>query len=270
MKWVEPEVYIVANTGIRSWTETDPGDDLGVGTVADYLDAVGAPTWNTDAKNESEALIEIGGRMCYRAFGTELNDNLTKVRRGNLQYIQNIVKQGHGSVLEHGSQTFIFRNVSRVFTHELVRHRVGCAISQESLRYVALDDIPFAQVSLNVSDGAGDMNREIVELVKHCERFITKWRGKLINENTSMLRKKEVTSWLRRLAPIGLATTIMWTTNLRTLRHVLALRTALGAEQEIRGVFDKVGYICIKQFPAVFADFTRSEDGVWKPLYEGV
>ena len=35
------------------------------------------------------------------------------------------------------------RNVSRVFTHELVRHRAGSAFSQESLRYVRLTDIGF-------------------------------------------------------------------------------------------------------------------------------
>ena len=30
-----------------------------------------------------------------------------------------------------------------MFTHELVRHRVGTSISQESLRFVRLDDLPF-------------------------------------------------------------------------------------------------------------------------------
>ncbi len=51
--------------------------------------------------------------------------------------------------------------------------------------------------------------------------------------------KKEVTSALRRLAPIGLSTDIVWTANARTLRHVIEMRTAEGAEEELRLVFDR-------------------------------
>jgi hypothetical protein len=32
---------------------------------------------------------------------------------------------------------------SRVFSHEIVRHRPGTAVSQESRRYVRLDELPF-------------------------------------------------------------------------------------------------------------------------------
>ena len=39
--------------------------------------------------------------------------------------------------------SFVLHNVSRVVTHELVRHRPGTAVSQESLRFVRLTDIPF-------------------------------------------------------------------------------------------------------------------------------
>src|SRR5271165_5797005 len=46
-------------------------------------------------------------------------------------------------MIEHVSFTFVLHNVSRVFTHEIVRHRPGTAISQESLRYVRLDELPF-------------------------------------------------------------------------------------------------------------------------------
>ncbi len=55
--------------------------------------------------------------------------------------------------------------------------------------------------------------------------------------------KKEVTSALRRLAPIGLSTDIIWTANVRTLRHVIEMRTDEGAEEELRLVFDQVARI---------------------------
>ena len=48
---------------------------------------------------------------------------------------------GHGSVLEHGWVSYMITNTSRVVTHELVRHRAGTAISQESLRLLRLEDM---------------------------------------------------------------------------------------------------------------------------------
>lgn len=275
MKWVEPEVYLVAETG----ADQDAQDH--------YLEALGVPEWHAlQAASEGEGLIEAGGRMCYRSFDPSLNSNLTKVRSGNLPYIQNIVSSGHGSVLEHASCTFIFRNVSRVFTHELVRHRVGTAFSQESLRYVALDDIPmtkFFTVSEELQnrlrkglrcpddpDAVTSVEATVTSLVTGIERALSMWRSHLIQEGDSMQHKKEVTSLLRRLAPIGLATSIMFTANLRALRHLLELRTAPGAEAEIRHVFDRVGDILTRRYPAVFADFTREENGSWIPKYHKV
>jgi thymidylate synthase (FAD) len=82
--------------------------------------------------------------------------------------------------------------------------------------------------------------------------------------------KKEVTSALRRLAPIGLSTDIVWTANVRTLRHVIEMRTAAGAEEELRLVFDRVARIMLAEAPGLFQDFTRAEDGAWIPEHRKV
>jgi len=82
--------------------------------------------------------------------------------------------------------------------------------------------------------------------------------------------KKEVTSALRRLAPIGLSTDIIWSANLRTLRHVIQMRTAEGAEEELRGVFDDVARLMLREAPLIFQDFERSADGCWEPRYQKV
>src|SRR4030095_6478382 len=52
------------------------------------------------------------------------------------KYLENIKKQGHGSVLEHANYSILLEGVSRSLTHELVRHRAGFAYSQLSQRYV--------------------------------------------------------------------------------------------------------------------------------------
>ena len=61
---------------------------------------------------------------------------------------------------------------------------------------------------------------------------------------------------MRRIAPDGLATTIGWSANPRTLRWVLEMRTAPEAEEEIRLVFGKVGEILVARYPNLFGDFT--------------
>jgi len=75
----------------------------------------------------------------------------------------------------------------------------------------------------------------------------------------SFEQKKRVTSALRRILPDGIATNLIWTANHRTLRWVIEMRTDPGAEIEIRKVFGKVAEICIKDYPLLYADFTRKE-----------
>ena len=82
--------------------------------------------------------------------------------------------------------------------------------------------------------------------------------------------KKEVTSALRRLAPIGLSTDIIWTANARTLRHVIEMRTAEGAEEELRLVFDEIARIMQAEAPGLFQDFARQDDGSWVPEHRKV
>ena len=62
----------------------------------------------------------------------------------------------------------------------------------------------------------------------------------------------------------------MWTANLRTLRHVIEMRTAAGAEEELRLVFDRVAEIMVAEAPGLFQDFTRSADGAWVPEHRKV
>ena len=63
----------------------------------------------------------------------------------------------------------------------------------------------------------------------------------LDEDETKMHEKKAKTSFMRRFAPEGLATGLVWTANVRTLRHTIEARTDSGAEEEIRLVFGKIG-----------------------------
>jgi len=90
-----------------------------------------------------EQLIELLARRCYKSFAVGLNPNVTKIRTDSAEYHENIAANRHGSVVAHGHVTYAFEDVSRVFTHEIVRNWVGNERSQESLRYVRLTDLRF-------------------------------------------------------------------------------------------------------------------------------
>src|SRR5881628_1495477 len=58
------------------------------------------------------------------------------INRTTAEYLENIKKQGHGSVLEHAVYVLLIEGISRSCSHELVRHRAGFGYSQLSQRYV--------------------------------------------------------------------------------------------------------------------------------------
>ena len=252
MRETSPTVHLIARPSI---------DAEG---MRSYLEAVGGASWLSGREAEdgadAELLVEFAGRACYRSWEPGLNPNVTRVRSDQREYFANILSSAHGSVLEHASWTFAFRDVSRVFTHELVRHRAGSAFSQESLRYVRLTDIGF-----RVPPALEPLRDQVVSIVEQLEELQVSAAASLglDDEAVPFSVKKEVTSALRRLAPLGLSTDIVWTANARTLRHVIETRTAPGAEEELRLVFGMVAEVMLREAPGLFQDFARGDDGTW-------
>lgn len=245
---------------------------IDVDAIRAYLEDVGGRSWlerrlADDELNGAQTLVEFCGRVCYRSWEPGLNPNVTRIREDQREYLGNLLSSLHGSVLEHANYTFAFRNVSRVFTHELVRHRAGSAFSQESLRYVRLTDLGF-----RVPSALEPIREQVVSLVEQLEEFqVTAAEALgLDDEGVPFAVKKEVTSALRRLAPIGLSTDIVWTANLRTLRHVVEMRTSSGAEEELRLVFDAVARVMRDEAPSLFQDFEQRADGSWVPQHRKV
>jgi len=256
MRETRPEVFLIARPAL---------DAAG---LRGYLEAAGGSSWLDRREAErapaAATLVEFAGRACYRSWEPGLNPNVTRVREDQGTYLDNVLASGHGSVLEHVNYTFAFRDVSRVFTHELVRHRAGSAFSQESLRYVRLGELGF-----RVPPALEPLREQVVSIVEQLEELQVGAARELglDDDGVPFAVKKEATSALRRLAPLGLSTDIIWTANVRTLRHVIALRTAPGAEEELRLVFDAVAALAVAEAPALFQDFTRGDDGTWIPAH---
>jgi thymidylate synthase (FAD) len=76
-----------------------------------------------------------------------------------------------------------------------------------------------------------------------------------IEDEKKFDRKKKLTSAFRRVAPEGLATTIGWSCNFRALRHVIEMRTAPDAEEELRLVFGKVYEAVKDRYTSLMGDY---------------
>lgn len=90
---------------------------------------------------EPERTVAMAARLCYSPIGAaELAEKMTEEQISRL--IGKIVDMGHLSTLEHVSFTFAIEGVSRVLTHQLVRHRIA-SYSQQSQRYVKEHDFEY-------------------------------------------------------------------------------------------------------------------------------
>lgn len=267
----EPKVFLIAETGMPP-----------VGNVEAALGAIGGQAAIDWLKNkegvelDSQLLSEISGRICYMSFSTTLNPNLTRIRSDVMAYFKNILDKGDGSVLECGSTTWLFANCSRVFTHELVRHRAGTAFSQTSGRYVRIDKSnPLAfwiPPEVNKLARNSDIERRLKEEIERQEAAYLNIVNDIKWDDMEMAEKKKLTSALRRILPNGMLNNIVFTANHRALRHIITMRTSEFAEVEIRMLFDRVARIVTKRYPYIYQDFVCGDelsDGthVWTPKY---
>jgi thymidylate synthase (FAD) len=261
MRKIEPLVIKIAETKL------DPAG------VERFMENYHAVDWYSRVRptqpNEGEFLIELAGRSCYKSYGVGLNPNVSKIREDSRDYLTNVLAKGDGSILEHATVTFALLNISRVTTHELVRHRAGTAISQESLRYVRPQEI-----SLWLPPDLQKVSREFEATVQEITARYHELESKFDWDKMTFEEKKRVTSALRRILPDGIATNMIWTANHRTLRWVIEMRTDASAEVEIRKVFGQVAEICIHDYPVLYADFTKVQlsDGTFQytPKYSKV
>lgn len=253
----EPRVYLIAETQLVS-----PDRENAYDWLTQEHDSKQLP--GDDLRSDPEWLIEAAGRRCYRSFAPGLNPNVAKIREDPKAYFENILSSGHGSVLEHSSATFALEGVSRVFTHEIVRNRAGAAYSQESQRYVRLDEAPTMWLeSKHLTTYMLRLMRTTEETIKQSYALLCKE----IPEGASFEVKKALTSLFRRIVPQGVATGIVCTWNFRALRWLIEQRTSAAAEEEMRLVVGKIAEIAVERWPLVFGDFVKGEDGTWTPKY---
>ncbi len=199
---------------------------------------------------DGERLAEFAGRLCYMS-------QKNPASRTTRDYLENIKKQGHGSVLEHANYSLLLEGISRSLTHELVRHRAGFAYSQLSQRYVDESEANFVVPPAVIGDDAlvaqwkaqmeGAQATYVALVEKLMERY--SWVADKVH------RRKMARETARGVLPNSTETKIVVTANARAWRTMLELRSGEGAEQEIRRLAVLVLRTLQAEAPGFFADF---------------
>ena len=199
--------------------------------------------------SNGEILCSFYAKLCYASLCVGKNKNISKVRSIADNILATIDSQ-HGSVFEHCYLNFVTTDTSRVFTHELVRHRQGTSFSQTSGRFVRSDVL-----KLVIDPILEPVYQELEDARIYIQNIYKEMEKKLgLETMTNFDKKKKLTSAMRRILPNGQANEIGFGLNLRSLRFTIQQRTARFAEWEIRVIFNQIVSILTEKYPLIFSD----------------
>lgn len=178
-----------------------------------------------DLATSSETLMEFAGRSCYQSFHKP-----SKATEANEDYLANILKQGHESVLEHASFTFYIEGVSRALTHELIRHR-HLSYSQLSQRFVDESD-----TAIVLPPAVEEYSHNHLYLNYAVSIALDQYKKMVHRLQESGLPRKQAREAARAVLPNCVETKIVVTGNVRAWRDMLKKRLDPSADAEIRQV----------------------------------
>jgi thymidylate synthase (FAD) len=232
---------------IRCYTISRPSLDLEA--IGQFLADEGL-AWHRTGSKSADELIELAGRICYMSFGERQSP------RENAAYINNLIVRGHESVLEHACWTFLIVGVTRAFTHQLVRHRVGFAFSQLSQQYYDHSEISYIEPApvqrvpeahAAWLEAIATIKEAYAKILSVSERNSKGWPRK------ELLR--EVRSIARSILPNAAETKIVVSANARAWRHFLEVRGSILGDEEMRRVCAELLRRLHEDSGSLFADF---------------
>jgi thymidylate synthase (FAD) len=191
---------------------------------------------------QAEDVIEKACRTCYLSFHRYNPPSSTE------ELIKKVIQKGHHSVLEHAYATFRIKGGSRVFTHEMVRHRL-MSPSQESQRYVEYGKTKEFEFVVPPA----------VEKTAFKEKF-KKTALELKDLYEEMVKAGVPKEDARYILPNATVSEIVISANFRELRHIFEVRCVERAHWEIRQICLEMLRIMKKEAPIVFWDFVINEE----------
>lgn len=221
--------------------------------IAKVYEAGGGVVRTRDQEDNGKPLMELAGRGCYESY--KRTSEKTDSHEG---YLGNILKQNHGSVLEHSVFSFYIEGISRAESHEMVRHR-HFSFSQQSQRYVAAKKPYRVAIHPTLMKEYGE--DAVKRWVEPSFRLAESTYNNLRNRG---LDKKPASEAARALLPNAAETHMVMTGNLRSWLEFVSKRDHEAADAGIRRVAQKVYEILQEQMPEVFSDEARA---IWDTDY---
>ena len=216
----------------------------------EFLEPAHLPVqWKGDASG-GERLAEYAGRLCYMS-------QKNPIGRTTAEYLENIKKQGHGSVLEHAVYVLLIEGISRSCSHELVRHRAGFGYSQLSQRYVDESHAAFVMPPAIIGDATleTEWERQVAEAQVAYVRAVEGLMERYDWVTDKVHRRKVAREAARSVLPNATEVKIVVSANARAWRTMLELRCGEGAELEIRRMAVAVLRLLQQEAGALFSDF---------------
>jgi len=190
----------------------------------------------------AEDVIERACRTCYLSF------HRYDPPASTAELIKKVIRKKHHSVLEHATATFRIKGGSRVFTHELVRHRL-MSPSQESQRYVEYGKTRDYDIVVPETIKNSPYYNRYLEYAAEAERFYTEMVANGVPKEDA-----------RFVLLNGTTSEIVITANLREYRHIFSVRCHPRAQWEIRQICLEMLRVLKKEAPIVFWDYEIDEE----------
>ena len=188
-------------------------------------------------------MCEIAMLSCRNLFKDLPFDDITFDER-----LKVIFSKGHLGILEHASASFMIEDISRVFTHQHVRHRIGISHAQISMRAVELNGLGI------ITPPKIAANPEALDI------YLNAWKN--IKHTYSELRALRIPPEdARFIAGAGVQSQVMTTATFRAWIHYLEERLYSGAQWEIRAVAEEIWRLLRQRAPSIF-------DPKWREYWE--
>ena len=174
--------------------------------------------------------LENVGRVAYKS-----HDKI-KPTSGE-RFIKMLIKNGHLSVLEHQSFSMKF-TTNRAIANQLTRHRLT-SVTQESTRYV-------------------DMSKEGNMKFIRNPNVDPDIYATCAEEYYNLIKEGVKPEDARDVLPMGLATQLVVTANIREWYHIIELRTHKSAHHQIQELMNMTLDVFITFYPILFSHLRKS------------
>lgn len=188
---------------------------------------------------EPEKMAAIAARMCYTPkTATEMMDNLTDEEIGRM--VMKGIESHHDSLFEHITFTFVVEGVSRVLSHQFVRHRVGTTFHQKSQRHVKSSIFKESVTPPSIAQKPEAL-KEFRKILREIDTAYEKLIAMGISKDDA-----------RFVYPNATETQLMVTMNARQLIHFFSLRCCKRASWEIQQMANLMLEECRNVSPLIF------------------